>query len=84
MGFSWRATKHGLRRASDAVDQHGDAWCGCCYLVAALTSVSDRVSIARNQEVRLCLQSADAYQEWVRDGVWNARLGGSVKTSWSA
>lgn len=77
--FTWRSQQHGARRAADAVDQHADAWCGCCYLVAALTSVSDRVSIARNERVRLCLQSAaDAYQEWGRDGAWNVCLGGSV------
>lgn len=41
------------RYASDAVNQHAGAYCGCCFLVATLQCVQDRYNIARAADVAI-------------------------------
>ena len=46
-GVPLRAGKY----ASDAVNQHSDAYCGCCFLVATLQCVQDRFNIKHAPQV---------------------------------
>lgn len=74
--------------ASDVFDQHVSRWCGCCYLVAAVQSVQDRLHVAlglRDPDARMfpCYEfnmqlALDTYNahERASNPDWNACLGG--------
>ena len=89
--FTWRAAPEqpGLpagRYACDPVDQHSMAWCGACYLIAAITVVEDRAHIAltRRYSPHRCVLRPllsrqlllDHYQEPAGPRGWNGCLGG--------
>ena len=71
---------------SRVVDQHKSKWCGCCYLVATLQMLQDRMHIrigVRNPKtnvfpaIQFNLQKAlDAYTQLKKRGGWNACHGG--------
>lgn len=88
--FSWRAVRASDgaappgRYAAEAVDQHRASWCGCCYMVAAVQCVEDRLHVARARSaraapgrVRLSLQHVlDHFVELDAEPGWNACHGG--------
>lgn len=85
--LTWRRATEGVppdRYASDAVDQHAEAWCGACYLVAAAQMVQDRAHVAlarargaRVPPPRVSLQTLmDHFRERDVGPGWNACHGG--------
>lgn len=94
--FTWRKVKAGEVKdsfgvdvppgsyASDVVDQHENAWCGCCYMVCAAQMLEDRARILNAKRFRMTrandkvdLQSLlDHFREVRVAPSWNSCLGG--------
>ena len=75
---------------SAVIDQHRSKWCGCCYLLATVQSVQDRVHIALGKrhanvaarpivifDAQLALDAYNHYHK-SEDAAWNACHGGSA------
>lgn len=57
LGFDWRnvsdhSTLPDGNYVGDVVNQHGDHWCGCCYVVSAVQMVEDRYRIDVSKKYR--------------------------------
>lgn len=75
--------------ASRVVNQHSDQWCGCCYLVASLQMLQDRLHVALGMHTsstmfpaiefdrQLALDTYNAYKKPRINGDWNACQGGN-------
>ena len=76
--------------ASNVINQHRSNWCGCCYLIAVLQMIQDRVHVTlgidnkiENEMVpviefdaQLALNAYDKYNRERVGGTWNACRGG--------
>lgn len=75
--------------ASPVFDQHMSNWCGCCYLVAAIQMLQDRMHIVLGItapsmrmfpcfqfNMQLALDTYNAYEKRMRGDNWNACTGG--------
>lgn len=74
---------------SPIFDQHVANWCGCCYLVAVVQMIQDRMHVALGLHdtesiafpcfqfnMQLALDTFNAYERAVRRDSWNACSGG--------
>ena len=75
---------------SPVINQHRSRWCGCCYMVAALQMIQDRVHIFMGSgdyfdgpmtpyiefDAQVALNKYDKYQRLSQHKPWNACRGG--------
>lgn len=71
------------------VNQHGNGWCGSCYLISAVQVLEDRIAIqaAKLHRPRISLDLQDAlsmYRPSQMHKTWNACMGGLPVQVWRA